>query len=103
MVSSKHGARITESDVRDLDDASTCVANAAATIQRANPTYAEAVVQLLITANNTICRLRDKGGSAFARYLQKHGTGKPQDASEIAPVEGDADQALKSRPEEEEA
>lgn len=88
MVSSKYGARLSERDVHDLDDASNALASAAAGIRRANPSWGEAVVQALIVANQVIERLRDKGALAFARYLEKRGLQKPQEApQELAAAE----------------
>jgi len=83
VVSSKHGARLSERDVQELDSASNALASAAAAIRRANPSWGEAVIQALILANQTIERLRDRGAATFARYLEKRGLHKPQDAPEI--------------------
>lgn len=40
------------------------------------------MIQALILANQVIERLRDRGAGAFARYLEKRGLQKPQDAPE---------------------
>jgi hypothetical protein len=85
MVSSKHGARLSERDVQELDGASNALASAAAAIRRANPSWGEAVVQALILANQVIERLRDRGAATFSRYLEKRGLQQPQEA----PVRGD--------------
>ena len=84
MVSSKHGARLSERDIQELDSASNALASAAAAIRRANPSWGEAVIQALILANQVIERLRDRGAATFARYLEKRGLSKPQDAAETA-------------------
>lgn len=86
MSIDSHAARITRRDVVDLAAASEQLAIAAQTIRRANPTWGEAVVNLLIPANATITRLQNKGAAAFARYLEKHGLQKPQDASQEPPA-----------------
>ena len=82
VVSSKHGARLSERDVEELDSASNALASAATAIRRANPSWGEAVVQALILANQVIERLRDRGTATFARYLQKRGLQGAQDAAE---------------------
>ena len=76
------GARLSERDIRDLEIASQRLAAVADQVKRANPSWTAAVVQLLIEANDVIVRLQNKGAAAFARYLEKHGTGKPQDVPE---------------------
>jgi len=76
------GARLSERDVADLNQASDQLAVAAQAIRRANPNWGESVVALLILANTSIVRVRDKGAAAFARYLERHGVAKPQDALE---------------------
>ena len=88
MSIDSHGARITRRDVTDLDTASQQLATAADTIRSMGPKWGEAVVNLLIAANVVIERLQNKGARAFARYLEKHGTEKPQDGSE-APDPGE--------------
>ena len=102
MVSSKHGARLSETDIQELDEASNNLAAAATTIQRIKPSWGDPVVQLLILVNNTILRIREKGAGAFARYLQKHGLQKPQDASEERPAGDNASSSPISSPGEEE-
>ena len=102
MVSSKHGARISETDLQQLDEASNHLAAAATTIQRAKPSWGDPVVQLLILANNTILRIRDKGAGAFARYLEKHGLQKTQDVTEAPPAADNPASSRISSPGEEE-
>jgi len=97
------GARLSERDVRDLEIASQRLAAVADQVKRANPTWAAAVVQLLIEANDVIVRLQNKGAAAFARYLEKHGIGKPQDASEIPSAGEPSNQEPIVAPGEEEA
>jgi hypothetical protein len=75
------GARITRRDVQELAIASEQLAVAADTIRGMGPKWGEAVVNLLIAVNLTITRLQNKGAAAFARYLEKHGTQSPVDAS----------------------
>jgi hypothetical protein len=98
MVSSKHGARLNQQDLVDLDQASQHLATAAETIKRANPVYADSVIQLLIAANTVILRLQEKGAATFARYLEKHGLQKPQDGPEAPAVDVESSQEPKSLP-----
>ena len=103
MVSSKYGARLSETDVQQLDSASNALASAAAAIRRANPSWGEAVIQALILANQVIERLRDRGAAAFARHLERRGLGKPQDAAAETRATESADQGPIARPEPEES
>lgn len=99
MVSSKYGARLSQTDIQQLDSASNALASAAAAIRRANPSWGEAVVQALILANQVIERLRDRGAAAFARYLERRGLQKPQEPSAAIPATEDTDQEPIARPE----
>ena len=83
-----HGARLTRRDIAELATASDQLAVAADTIRRMRPAWGEAVVNLLIAANVAVVRVQNKGAARFARYLQKHGLEKAQDASE-GPAAGD--------------
>jgi len=103
VVSSKHGARLSERDVQELDSASNALASAAAAIRRANPSWGEAVIQALILANQTIERLRDRGAATFARYLEKRGLQKPRDAPEVPAAAEPSDQVRNVAPDEPEA
>ena len=79
MVSSRYGARLSQTDVVDLANASAQLVEVANTINRANPVWANAAVQVLIAVNQVIERLQNKGAAAFARYLERHGTETAQD------------------------
>ena len=79
-------ARLSERDIADLEISSQRLAAAAGAIRRANPTWGEAVVQSLIEVNNVVVRIQEKGARAFARYLERHGTKKPQDAPASSPA-----------------
>ena len=102
MVSSKHGARISEADIQQLDEASNHLAAAATTIQRMKTSWGDPVVQLLILANNTILRMRDKGAGAFARYLGKHGLQTSQATPGEPPAGESSPNSPNSSPGEEE-
>ncbi|HVH78593.1 MAG TPA: hypothetical protein VM782_04330 [Stellaceae bacterium] len=78
----------------DLAKASAAIAELAHTIQRANPVWAAASVQVLISVNETIVRLQNKGAEAFSRYLAKHpAAGQLQ----LAGGAGTGDQAASER------
>lgn len=86
MGMAQRGARLSLSDVRDLDQASQQLVVVADTIRQMGPKWGEAAVNLLIAANLVIVRIQNKGAAAFARYLDKHGPQKPQDASAKTPA-----------------
>lgn len=76
-------ARITIKDIADLNQASEQLAAAAQTIQRVNPTWGAGVVRLLISANDVVVRVQQKGARAFASYLEKHGVKEAPGQAEI--------------------
>ena len=101
MGLSSHGARLSMQDVSDLNLASEDIAACAVLIQRNRPSYEAAAVQLLMRANNTVLRIQNKGGAAYARYLERHGfQEKSGDADPAAP--GEAAQVEGSTPPDEE-
>src|SRR5712692_2077414 len=73
MSMASRGARISMTDVSDLNVASEDLAAVAELIKRNRPSYQDAAVQLLIRANTTIVRIQNKGAAAYARYLERHG------------------------------
>lgn len=86
MGMAQHGARLSMQDVSDLNLASEDIAACATLIQRNRPSYEAAVVQLLIRANTTVVRIQQKGASAYARYLERHGVqGASGEADPAAP------------------
>ena len=89
MSLDSHAARVTRRDVDDLAQASELLAVAARTIRDMGPKWGEAVVNLLIVANNTIERMQNKGARAFARYLEKHGMQGAQAGAEIPAPEAE--------------
>ena len=65
------GAKLTQRDLRELNEASEALALAANIIKRDKPRCMDLVVDQLIKANNVIVRVHDKGAGVFARYLEK--------------------------------
>jgi hypothetical protein len=81
-------ARLSMRDVNDLNQASEQLAALAQMIRRVNPAWCEGAVNLIISVNNTVVRLQEKGATAYARYLERHGVkdtkAKPTDAENAA-------------------
>jgi len=73
MSMDNRGARLSRRDVVDLAQASEQLAVVSGMIRSSGVKWAEVSVNLLIVVNNTVVRLQNKGASAFARYLAKHG------------------------------
>ena len=67
-------ARITMRDIEELNRASEDLFAVSEMIKRANPTWRDGAIGLLVRANDTVVRVQNKGAAAFSRYLQKHGT-----------------------------
>jgi len=86
-------------DVADLANASAQLVEVANTINRANPVWANAAVQVLIAVNQVIERLQQKGAATYARYLEKHGMpaapGEPYPAHPLDEEAVEEDRALK--------
>jgi hypothetical protein len=100
MSIDSYGAKLTKRDVTELAQASEQLVVVADMIRISGVKWAEVAVNLLIVVNNTVVRIQTKGARAFARYLEKHPSQKPQDApAEPNPGE-DANQAPKSIPDE---
>src|ERR1700726_1819008 len=79
MSLDNRGSRLTRRDVTELAAASEQLALAANHIRGSGVRWAELVVNMLISANNTIVRIQNKGAAAFARYLEKHPPETPQE------------------------
>ena len=103
MGMAQRGARLSLTDVRELDQASQQLVVVADTIRQMGPKWGEAAVNLLIAANLVIVRIHNKGAAAFARYLEKNGPHKPQGAVEGTPATETSDQEPIARPEPEES
>ena len=73
MKGSFLGPRLGRRDIGDLDAASEALKAVADVIQRANPTWTAAAINALITANDIVMRIHDKGARRIARYLEEHG------------------------------
>lgn len=101
MVSAKYGARLSEKDVADLAAVVAAIHELAFTIQRANPVWAAAAVQVLTTIQDVVIRLQNKGAEAFARYLEKRGL-KPAQDEPAAAAESDQVAGERSTPQNEE-
>ena len=78
------GARLRPQDVQELNQASEEMAAAAEIVKRTNPSWGAAVIQLLISANNRVVAIQNRGAATFARYLEKHGIQEPQDGSDAS-------------------
>jgi hypothetical protein len=81
MAIDSYGAKITRRDVTELATASEQLAAVSRLINSSGVKWADAATQLLISANNVIVRIQNKGAAAFARYLQKHPPETPQAAA----------------------
>ena len=97
-----YGAKLTQRDVVDLAQASTNMAVVAETIRSSGVKWADATINLLLIANNSVVRIQNKGAAAFARYLEKHPPkSREAPAAEPIPAE-DANQVDQSIPGEDE-
>jgi hypothetical protein len=96
MSMDSYGAKLTQRDVVDLAQASTNMAVVAETIRSSGVRWADATINLLLIANNSVVRIQNKGAAAFARYLEKHPPKSP-DAAAAKPIpDQDANQVAKS-------
>jgi len=73
MSLDNRGARLSRRDVVELAQASEQLAVVSGMIRSSGVKWAEVSVNLLIVVNQTVVRIQQKGASAFARYLAKHG------------------------------
>src|ERR1700687_4797823 len=79
MSMDSYGAKLTKRDVTELAQASEQLVVVADMIRMSGVKWAEVAVNLLIVVNNTVVRIQTKGAAAFARYLEKHPSQKPQE------------------------
>jgi hypothetical protein len=85
---SDSAARLSFRDLKDLDDASTCIAAACAQVQASGSKFTPAVEALLIRANTHVVRIQAKGEKAYALWMQRHGPKQPEgETLEAAPGE----------------
>lgn len=66
------GARISQRDIRELNDASERLALVANMIKRSHPAWMDDAIQLLIQANEVVVRIQNRGARVFQRYIEKH-------------------------------
>jgi hypothetical protein len=102
MAMDSYGAKLTQRDVVDLAQASTNMAVVAETIRSSGVKWADATINLLLIANNSVVRIQNKGAAAFARYLEKHKPADPPLKAEISRLDDDLNQVRKKPPGEDE-
>lgn len=100
MEGNWNGPRLSQRDIKDLDKASQALAAAHETVARAKPHWYASVSNAIITANDVIVRIQERGARALARHVEKHGLPGHQAASEPPDVDDPPSSSRKIDPEE---
>ena len=85
MQISRGAARLTQTHVHSLSEASDAIAAAARQIQRNNPQWGEATLALLILANDKVVNVMNVGAASIARYIEQHGIKEPGSPTDDQP------------------
>ena len=83
MLLSPGYTKLSLKNIHDLNTASECICSAANTIASVRPQWGPAVIQLLTQANDIVVGIQNRGASAIARYMEKHGVGRSPEKTEV--------------------